>query len=292
MKTHLIKARQRLIDRGRLLFEAAGPDAGTQLMLALSYEKANEPLRRPLCDYGFSCYSQTDEDGILLYLFAILGTVNRRCVEICAGNGLECNTANLLLNHGWHGLLVDGAADRVQRGRRFYSASRRTYVYPPTFVDTWITRDNVNEIMVSQGFGGEIDLLSLDLDGVDYWIWKALTACSPRVVVLEYQDILGPERSWTVPYSDSFSGAEFGLTGPMPNFAGASLSAFIKLGREKGYRFVGVNRLGFNAFFVREDLGRDVLPEVPVEAGFVHAKNQQGMRDRFPIVAELPWEEV
>lgn len=292
MRQHLITARQRLIDRIRVTFETNGPDAGTQLQLALEYAKERAPLQRPLADFGFSCHSQTDEDGILLYLFSVLGMTDRRCVEICAGDGIECNTANLLLNHGWYGLLVDGDAGRVQRGQRFYGSSRRTYVFPPRFVQAWVTRDNVDELLRSNGFSGDVDLLSLDLDGVDYWIWKATTAISPRVVVLEYQDILGPERSWTVPYSDSFSASDHGLTGSMPNFAGASLRAFVNLGREKGYRLVGVNRLGFNAFFVRNDIGVDILPEVPVEAGFLHPKNLEGIRERFPLVENMPWVEV
>ena len=85
--------------------------------------------------------------------------------------------------------------------------------------------------------------------GWDYWIWEALTVVTPRIVVLEYQDILGPDRAWTVPYSDTFTASAYSMTGCMPDFAGASLAAFVKLGHAKGYRLVGVNRLGFNAFF-------------------------------------------
>ena len=78
----------------------------------------------------------------------------------------------------------------------------------------------------------------------------------------------------------------------MPNFAGASLRAFVKLGKRKGYRLAGVNRYGFNAFFVRDDVGPELLPEIAVEACFGHPKTQAGIRDRFPLVAELPWVEV
>jgi len=76
----------------------------------------------------------------------------------------------------------------------------------------------------------------------------AIDVVSPRVVVLEYQDILGPERSVTVPYSDDFAAAQHSMTGTSPNFAGASLAAFVKLGRRKGYRLVGVNRYGSMIF--------------------------------------------
>ena len=101
----------------------------------------------------------------------------------------------MILNHGWHGLLVDGNERRVERGARFYARSPHTYVYPPRFVCSWVTRGNVNALLTANGFAGPIDLLSLDLDGIDYWVWEALDAVQPRVVVVEYQDFLGPDRA-------------------------------------------------------------------------------------------------
>jgi hypothetical protein len=270
------------------------PDAATQILLQLDYRRlAKEGRGLPaLRDVGFRVRSQTDEDGILLYLFSIIGAHHKTCVEICAGDGLECNTANLILNHGWHGLLVDGNAANVARGTDFYRLSKETYVHPPSFACAWVTRGNVNELLTSHGFAGEIDLLSLDLDGVDYWIWEAIEAVCPRVIVLEYQDILGPDRSWTVRYADDFAASRHSMTGANPNFAGASLAAFAKLGQRKGYRLVGVNRYGFNAFFVREGLADDLIPAVPVGQCFTHPKVIIGMRDRFPLVQGEPWVEV
>ncbi len=271
-----------------------GPEAATQILLTLTYRKLmeeNRPLPR-LNEVGFKCNSQADEDGILLFLFSVIGTATKLCAEICAGDGFECNTANLILNHGWHGLLVDGDQGNVDRGVRFFARSKRTYVYPPRFVCSWITRSSVNEVLSSNGFQGEIDLLSLDLDGIDYWIWDSIECVSPRVVVVEYQDILGPERSWTIPYTDGFSSRNGPMTDGMPNFAGASLSAFVKLGRRKGYRLVGVNRYGYNAFFVRNGLGCDFLPEIEAGDCFNHPKVIWGMRERFATVKDFPWVEV
>ncbi len=221
---------------------------------------------------GFQAYSQADEDGLLLFLFSVLGVSRKLCVEICAGDGIECNTANLILNDGWHGLLVDGNERLVETGRRYYARAKQTYAFPPLFVCGWVTRAGVNALLTDNGFRGEIDLLSLDLDGVEYWIWEALEAVTPRVVVVEYQDILGPERAWTVPYSNDFSAAAYPKTRGLPNYAGASLSAFVKLGRRKGYRLVGVNRYGYNAFFVRNGLGDRLVPEVAARECFSHPK--------------------
>jgi hypothetical protein len=271
-----------------------GPDAATQIGLTLSYRavlEAQRPLPR-FDEVGFRCHSQTDEDGILLFLFAVLGVTNKRCVEICAGDGVECNTANLILNHGWNGLLVDGDERNVERGLRFYGRSRRTYVYPPEFLQAWVTRDSVNDLLRSRDFAGAIDLLSLDMDGIDYWIWEALDAVTPRVVVLEYQDILGPDRCWTVPYADDFRASDYPMTGGQPDFAGASLAAYVKLGRRKGYRLVGTNQYGYNAFFVRNGLRDELLPEIDAHACFGHPKVVRGMRERFPRVERLPWVEV
>jgi hypothetical protein len=105
---------------------------------------------------------------------------------------------------------------------------------------------------------GEIDLFSLDVDGMDYWMWKALIVASPRVVVVEYQTDWGSDNSVTVPYSPTFVADLSSL----PYYCGCSLPAWVNLGREKGYRLVGCNGSNYNAFFVRNDVGVDVLPEV------------------------------
>ena len=91
------------------LNESTGASQGVQLLLSLRYrDLARERLPLPaLRDTEFRCFSQNGEDGLLLYLFALIGTTNRKVVEICAGDGIECNAANLIINHGWHGLLFD-----------------------------------------------------------------------------------------------------------------------------------------------------------------------------------------
>ncbi|HJQ34916.1 MAG TPA: hypothetical protein VJ866_22395 [Pyrinomonadaceae bacterium] len=220
----------------------------------------NVPLPS-LSDVEFRCFSQNGEDGILLFLFALIGTTNKRVVEICAGNGIECNSANLIINHGWRGLLVDGSEENVAAGKKFYDKHKDTWLTPPTLVSAWITRENVDQLITSQGFAGEIDLLSVDLDGNDYWIWEAIESTRPRLVVVEHNLLLGADRPVTIPYRENFVAD---LSGPH-YYCGASLAAFVKLGRQKGYRLVGAERRGFNAFFARAGVGEDVLPELTVE---------------------------
>ena len=127
---------------------------------------------------------------------------------------------------------------------------------------------------------------------VELRLWEAIDVITPRVVVVEFQDILGPERAWTVPYADDFRADRYPTTDGMPNFAGASLPAFVKLGRRKGYRLVGANRYGFNAFFVRNGLADELLPEVPAAACLTHPKVREQADKRFATVAHLPWVEV
>ena len=138
-----------------------------------------------------------------------------------------------------------------------YSKCQDTFSVPPTLVASWITAENVNSLIANNGFSGDVDLLSLDLDGMDYWVWRALLCISPRVIILEFNPVWGPDRAVSVPYQADFR-LDFSRR-PRPR---RSLSAFVKLGREKGYRFVGTQRLGFNGLFIRSGVGEDLLPEI------------------------------
>lgn len=262
-----------------------------QKTLSATYKQLHHTKASPLSfgDVGFRAYSQHEEDGILLFVFSLIGTTNKKCVEVCAGDGIECNTANLILNHRWIGLLCDGDERNVRRGKEFYARHPDSRHWPPVMTKEWITRENVNQIIEKHGFSGEIDLLSLDIDGIDYWLWKAIDCISPRVVVLEFNHLWGPDRAVTVPYAADFV-AEFTQYGS--DYAGASLNAFVKLGKAKNYRLVGTNAIATNAFFVRDDVLCEWLPEVPPAVCFSHPRAEFGMKQRLPKVQNKPWVEV
>jgi len=143
----------------------------------------------------------------------------------------------------------------------------------------------VNSFIEDNGFGGQIDLLSLDMDGIDCWIWRAMDCVQPRVVVLEYNNRWGAEASVTIPYSADFRHSHSG-------YFGASLRAFVRLGEEKGYRLVGCNRPNTNAFFVRVGIAEDILPTVAISTCLTSpfARHQHG--HQLPKVRELEWVEV
>jgi hypothetical protein len=203
------------------------------------------PYPERLTARRFRISSQNQEDGLTLALLNEVGVKNRRFIEI--GSGLSGGNSGFLAREcGWSGLMVDGhAGHMVQVGRRFPSV---------TAVAAWVTRDNVDEIITANGFAGDVDLFSLDLDGNDYWIWEAVTACDPRVVILEYNSMFGPDRAVTVPYDPAFDRHRHHTM-----YYGASLTACARLSARKGYRLVAVEPTGVNAFFLRQDLA----PHIP-----------------------------
>ena len=236
-------------------------------------------------DVGFRKYSEFEEDGILLYLFSLIPPINRTCVEICAGDGRECNTANLIINHGWWGHLFDGNEQNVAAGKAFFSQNKDTFIHPPRFTRAWITAEHVNDQIAESGASGPIDLLSLDIDGMDYWVWKAITVIQPQVVVCETLNPVPVDRAVTVPYTPGF-------VSESENYRGASLAAMVKLGREKGYRLVGTHRFGFNAFFIRDGVGKPFFPEVDVASCLQDPFSELARKKRWPQVKELNWQEV
>ena len=273
MKQLLKRRTQQLFDllADRVAQQLADPlskaDRVAQIQLVLQYQALlqNQAPLPSFADVEFSATSQNGEDGILLFLFTVIGTINKRVVEICAGDGIECNAANLILNHGWEGLLFDGKETAVKRGQTFYQ--QRTNAWrlrrlPPKLVHAWIEPATINELVAQHGMTGPIDLLSLDMDGVDYWVWQALEVVQSRLVVLEYNNRWPADRSVTVPNSKDFVAIEADTEGE--GYFGASLAAFNKLARQKGYRLIGANSPNTNAFFLQNGIADDLFPEVSV----------------------------
>lgn len=214
---------------------------------------------------GLSVNSMQGEDGHLLHIFKQIGVTNRRFVEIGIQNGLECNTANLTFNFGWSGVLIEGSAEDA-------AAAQRNYACFPgvTVKQSFVTKENVVELLRGANAHPEADLFSLDIDGNDYWIWEALTDFKPRVVVVEYNAVFGAERAVTIPYA-----ADFCAGSKHPRlYCGASLAALTKLAKRKGYVLVGCADLGPNAFYVRADQLNAKLPEVSVKDAYraIHLK--------------------
>jgi len=239
-------------------------------------------------DVGFSSTSQFEEDGILLYIFSLIESTNRRVVEICAGSGNESMAANLIVNHGWDGLLFDGEKDNVKKGKEYFAQFKSTRFKPPKYIHAWITRDNINQLIAENGFAGSIDLLSLDIDGIDYYLLKQIDVIHPRVIVCETHNIIPDNLSLTIPYSPDFNH----LVGYHPDFMGASALAMQKLLKKKGYRLIGANRYGFNAFFMKNGVGEKYFPAVSIKSIHNNEFTQVAVATRWPKVKDLPWVKV
>jgi hypothetical protein len=258
------------IDERRRLDERTSPSTKiAQRSIFLEYRRlAGSGERLPsVWETGYRIFSQFDEDGVILFCLAVAGTGTRRFVDIGAGDGvIASNTANLALNLGFHGLLVDAREAEVERGRRFYGTHPDTRERPPVFLDEFVTRENVNEIVRGAGFEGEIDLLSIDIDGNDYWIFEALECVRPRLVCIETHTELGLD-DFVAPYDPEFDWHNV----PEGTRIGASPIATTRLAQRLGYRPVGANLYGFNVLYMREGLvPTEVLPSIEVEELFRH----------------------
>jgi hypothetical protein len=160
-------------------------------------------------------------------------------------------------------------------------------------VQTFITRDNLQELISGNGVPREIDFLSLDVDGNDYWFWETLACISPRVACIEYNAGIGPDLSWTVPYDDEFERYSKHASG---FFHGASLAALESLGRRKGYYLIGCDSTGTNAFFLRDDIEIDGVPALRAREAFRPHANWLGRgiseAEQIDIMRSMPYEEV
>jgi len=211
----------------------------------LSNERNSD--RKRLLAHGFRGHSQHDEDGMIQEIFRRIGVSNRIFVEFGVGDGTENNSLYLMLS-GWRGLWIDGSdANAASIRRRFASYIQSGQL---TFVQAFVDRESINDIISNERHSGEIDLLSIDIDGNDYWVWEAISAVQPRVVVIEYNAVFRPPLAMVAEYNKSFvwNGT---------SYYGASLKALESLGSQKGYALVGCSLSGINAFFVKQDLVRD-----------------------------------
>ncbi len=245
----------------------------SQRQLYLKYRELLKKKELPLIsETGFRVFSQFEEDGKLLFIFSVLGMPNKTFIEIGADDGINSNSANLYFNFGWNGLFIDGNPKSIKRGEKFYRKYPHSWFYKPKFICDIVKQDNINQLIKDNGFNGEIGLLSIDIDGNDYWIWDAITVVEPEVVIIETHNEFGLNNI-VVPYDPEYS-----FPGKHPIYHGASPVAMVKLAKKKGYRLVGANDLGFNFIFLKNGLAEDDIPEVKVESVLQHPSIKEGVK--------------
>lgn len=203
----------------------------------------------------FRVFSQWGEDGIIDWLIACIPDINKSFVEFGVQNYRESNTRYMLMAHNWRGLVMDGSMTNIEDIRSQDIYWRHDILAKCAFIDC----NNINSLLVDSGFHGEIGLLSIDIDGNDYWVWQAIEVASPVIVVCEYNAVLGDCLSLTIPYDSNF----YRTRAHHSNlYFGASIRALVKLGESKGYVFVGTASNGCNAFFVRRDHASKVISQL------------------------------
>ncbi|MGA2055048.1 MAG: hypothetical protein ABSG88_07040 [Bradyrhizobium sp.] len=243
----------------------------------------------PLDQVGFSRFSEFEEDGHLLYLLTLAGSTSRTVVEISSQDGRVCMATNLLVHHRWQGFLFDGDPVFVREGQRFFAAHPATRSAPPVMKSEWFTRENVNQVLRAAGVSDEVDVLSLDIDGNDLYLWGAMKM-RPRILICEFNNAIPSELALTIPYKPDFSFAA--LPAEQAMFRSASLAAFVAVGRRKGYRLVGMNALGFNAIFLRDDVLAAEMPEIPASTLDAIPAAENMRRQWWSRLSQLPWSEV
>jgi hypothetical protein len=221
-----------------------------------------DPLR--LERFGAKVYSQNDEDGMIREIFRRIGTANRRFLEFGVEDGRQCNS-HLLLHEGWSGAWLEADAGKAASIReRFAPAIQDGRL---TIENVFVDRETINDTIVRLGLPTDLDLLAIDIDGNDYYVFEAITAIKPRVVVIEYNATFPPPIRAVIPY-------DRGWVWQGGDYFGASLSSLTALADRLGYRLVGCNIAGANAFFVREDLIGDKFQAPFTAENFYHPPRQ------------------
>jgi hypothetical protein len=229
---------------------SAGARAGMDQWLS----RFSEQPPAQISDASRNVFTYHGEDGILLYLLSRMESVPRFFADIGAGDGITGNCTNLAVHHDWTGVFIDENPRQVAVGRRFYEAIKPRK--QPLFLTASVSPGNVNGLLKETGVPGEIGLLSIDIDGNDYWIWEAIRSVRARIVVIEAKVEFGP-RDIVVPYGEQNHRRADNC------FNGASIEALRKLGHAKGYKLAGANKQAYNLFFVQ---AAEPVPEITTAA--------------------------
>ena len=237
-----------------------------------------------LYEFEFKVFSQRGEDGIIQFLVANVDIPkeSKVFVEFGVENYLESNTRFLLIKDNWSGLVIDGSKYHTDFIKSDYISNQ----YDLKIENSFITKDNINSIFTNNGIVGEIGLLSIDIDGNDYWVWEAITSIKPIITVVEYNSCFGKDRAITIPYKSDF----YRTSAHHSNlYFGASLKALCLLAEKKGYTFVGSNSTGTNSFFVRSDkMGR--LKPLYCQNEFVESKFSEVRNKKGELQHNISWE--
>jgi hypothetical protein len=224
-----------------------------------------------LADYEFKVFSQWGEDGIIQYLSKAIEMKHKTFIEFGVESFMEANCRFLLMKDNWSGYVIDRSSSNIAilKNSYFY------WKYQIDAVNAFVTKDNINDLLAKSCFDEDLGILSIDIDGNDYFILEAINTVRPRILICEYNAVLGA-RKISIPYDQDF----FRTRKHYSNlYWGASLSAITFLANRKGYSLVGTNSSGCNAFFVRDDLLNEKVKVLTADQAFLPSTIRQS-RDK------------
>ena len=166
-----------------------------------------------------------------------------------------------MMKDNWRGFVIDGSERNISRLVKSYYY----WKYDLQAICAFVDKDNIEDLLDQSGFDHDLGILSIDLDGVDYFILSSIARFKPRILICEFNPVFGPIRKVTVPYDERFQRFEHHYSGL---YWGASLSALNDVATSLGYELIGTNSAGHNAFFVRSDLIRSPFQRMDPEQAF------------------------
>lgn len=259
-----------------------------RIMIRLNQELSSSNLQ----DFEFKAFSQFGEDGIIQRLIQLVPVKHKTFIEFGVEDFHESNCRFLMMNDNWSGFVIDGSEENIER----IKAADFYWRHELTALRRFVTRENVSETLRSSGFDPDLGILSIDLDGVDYYLWEELDWLRPRIMIAEYNSVFGPDRAITVPYDPAFVRHDKHHSGL---YFGCSLGALHHLATSRGYSLVGSTSDGVNAFFVRNDVMPKGLRALTVAEAYVASKFREsrhpdlslsyvGGTDRIELIRGLP----
>jgi hypothetical protein len=239
----------------------------------LSIKNQKKKKIKNLSEIEFQVFSQWGEDGIIDWIINKFPNIPKSFLEIGTQDYKESNTRFLLINKNWDGFLIEGDDNEIKK----IKSQRIYWKHKLTIKSEFVTKENINSVVKKLNVPKKIGLLSLDIDGVDYWVLKKLSVLEPSIIICEYNSLYGLNKPITVPYKTDFDRSKEHYSNL---YYGASIQAFIELMKSKQYFLLGTNSAGNNAFFMKnkflKEANKAIVEKKIFTSKFRESRNKNG----------------
>ena len=248
-------------------------------------------------DIEFKIFSQFGDDGIIQFLIDKLEIdyEYQNFIEFGVEDYSEANTKFLLLNNNWSGLILDSSNENIENIKK----NNFFWKFDLEAIECFIKKENINSIITNSNiYKKKIGILSIDIDGNDYWVWKEINVIDPLIVIVEYNSSFGFEKKVSIPYNQSFERSKAHHSNL---YWGASIEALKFLAAQKGYNFLTTNSAGNNAYFIKKNLFDKIklnIKKNTYQSKFRESRDESGKKTfinhdkRLSIIGHLEVEDV